>query len=141
MQATPSPASSALAHQANQALLQQFRRLNAGEHFVGDQTCVLHASLGVDTQTTPEAPSRELVRVYVYTDNPDTFCLLSLAAYLGIAQPLVKSAMQFVTVLKHGQQPREVLPLEPSHTDGLNLLCHGDAPSDEVRIVAQGGAA
>jgi len=124
--------------QANQVLLQQFRRLHAGEHLIGRQTCVLHASLGIDTQATALAPGGEMVWVYVYTDNPDTFCLLSLAAYLGIPQPLIKRTMEFVTVLKHGQQPGEVFALEPSHTDRLNLLAHEVSPVVETRIVPPG---
>jgi len=125
------------AEQANQALLDAFRRLNPGQHLVGDQICVFSASLGVDTQATPSAPSGESGRVYVYTDNPDAFSLLSLSAYLGIPQPLVESAMQFVTVLKHGHQPVEILALVPDHADGLNLLAHDIPRVVETCIVGE----
>ena len=122
---------------ANQALLNSIRRLSAGEHLVGDQICVFGATLGIDTLPVGSTPSGESVRVYVYTDNPDTFCLVGLAAYLGIPEPLIKGAMEFVTVLKHGQQPGEVLALVPSHSDGLNLLTHEFPRVVETAIVME----
>lgn len=109
---------------ANQALLHSVRRLRPGQHFVGDQAFVVHSSLGIDTQPAGSTPGGEMVWVYVRTDNPETFCLLRLAAYLGIAQPLVEAAMQFVTVVKNGHQPVKVRPLVPSHADGLNVCGH-----------------
>lgn len=121
--------------QANQALLHGVRRLNAGKHLVGDQTCIVHSALGIDPLTIGSAPERELVWVYVYTDHPDTFCLLSFAAYLGITQPLIEAAMEFVTVLKYGHQPLEILPLVPSHADGLNLLAHVTTPCFDDELV------
>jgi hypothetical protein len=119
---------------ANQALLDAIGRLSPGQHLVGDQVCIVHATLGIDTQATPNAPGAESVRVYVYTDNPDTFSLLHFAAYLGIPQPLVESAMEFVTVLKHGHQSFEILPLKPHHADGLNLLAHEVTPVVETQL-------
>ncbi|MCV6900982.1 hypothetical protein OE165_28520, partial [Escherichia coli] len=56
--------------QANQALLNSIRRLSAGQHLVGDQVCVFHATLGVDTLPVGSTPNGESVRVYVYTHNP-----------------------------------------------------------------------
>jgi len=129
------------AQQANQALLNSIRRLDTSQHLIGDQVCVIHAALGVDTLPIGSAPTGESVRVYVYTDNPDTFSLLTFAAYLGIPQPLIESAMQDVTVLKHTAQTLEVFPLVPGHADGLNLLTHESPLSGKSSIVAQGGAA
>lgn len=136
MQTIPSIQHDLLDYQANKALLKQFRRLHTGEHLVGDQTCVLHASLGIDTKAPAFAPGGELVRVYVHTDNPQTFSLLSLAAYLGGDLPLIERAMKFVTILKHSQQPVEILALEPGHADGLNALTH-DVPQIVENLIVK----
>ena len=110
--------------QANQTLLNSIRLLSPGQHLVGDQACVIHATLGVDTLPIGCAPNGESVRVYVYTDNPNTFSLHALATFLSIPEPLIEAAMQGVTVLEHSAQSLEMLALVPSHTDRLNLLAH-----------------
>ena len=93
---------------ANRLLMQRIWRLCSGEHLVGNQACIVHTSIGIDTQAMSSAPDWEPVRVYVSTDNPQAFSLLAFAAYLGIPEPFVKGAMEFVTVLKYGEQPGEV---------------------------------
>jgi hypothetical protein len=124
-----------IANTANQMLLHSIRRLCTSEHLVGNQACIIHSSLGIETQSNGKTPFREMIWVYIYTDDPEAFSLLALAAYLGIPQPLIESAMQFVTVFKKRHQPVKVLPLVPSHTDSLNLFGHSDPPDKYESLI------
>jgi len=125
------------------SLLLSRRRLHAQQGFVGDQARVLHAGVGVEIHPLGYAPLGEIVRVNVYTDDPQSFDLLGFAAGFGCAQPLIVGPMEFVTILEHGPQADKVLGLEPGHTDDLHLSSHA-VPSDVVGehcIVAEGCAA
>ncbi|QJC56111.1 hypothetical protein HC248_01397 [Polaromonas vacuolata] len=120
---------------ANKALRLNIRRLYASNHLVSDHACVINSSLCIEIQATGETPFKKMIRVYVDTDDSKTIYLFALADYLCIHQPLVETAVEYVTVLKKRHQFVEVLPFVPSHTDDLNLLIHSDLPNEYENLI------
>jgi hypothetical protein len=124
-----------IAKTANQMLLRSIRRLYASNHLVRNHACVINSSLSIDIQVAGETPFKEMLRVYVDTDNPKTICFFVLADYLCIQQPLVETGVKYVTILKKRHQNVEVLPFVPSHTDDLNLLNHSYLPKEYENLI------
>ena len=101
--------------------------VSTGNHLISDPTGVFVPSVGVDFHPLGFTPFGELIRVYVYTENPDVFCLKTFARLLSSHEPLIVGRMEFVTILEYGTKPDEVLALIPRNTDCLNL--HDEKPN------------
>jgi hypothetical protein len=86
-------------------------------HKVGE----LDSCFGVELQPVGHTPFGEVVRVNVHTNNPDPSALVSFAARFCGHQPLFVGPMEFIAILKHGAEAKEVLFSEPSHSNDLNL--------------------
>ena len=75
--------------------------------------------VGIEFQPLGFTQLGELVRVYVYSDNPDASVLKSLAAALCSQEPLIVGPMEFITILKHSPELVKGLGPVPRHADNL----------------------
>lgn len=103
-------------------------RLNTCKNLVHDESGVSVSAIGVELMPLGFAPFGEIVRVNVNADHAPAFCLKTFAADFGCGQPLIVGPMEFVTVLKHEQQPSPVLSPVPDHAGCLNASCHVRTP-------------
>jgi hypothetical protein len=91
------------------------------DSFVSTNISELYSCFGVEFHPVGFAPFGEIVRVNVYTNNPDPLALNVFAASFCGHQPLFVGPMEFIAILKHGSQTSESIFSVPSHSSDANL--------------------
>lgn len=87
---------------------------------VGLDVGEFHSCFGIDLQVVGSAPGEELIRIDVYSDNPDPAVLKVFASGLGLGEPVFESPRQFFCILKDLQESQVVLRPVPGESGDVD---------------------
>ena len=81
---------------------------------------------GIDLIPIGNAPFGKLVRVNVYTDDPDPLALIAFAHSFSEREPFFIGRTEFIAILEDGKESGECFGPVPGNAENLNS--HGCLP-------------